>query len=246
MIGDDAIPVNVAICARVYNEEDETELVLGNWISLEPKSAKVLKWKIPDTSGYPVAGIGIAIVNPKSAASVYLSSLDWHGAPTVHLTRRKGTMWSRAWVNGVDTYHPFYPESFRLIQNRETGLLMYGSRDWQDFEVSADVTPHLVKRSGIAARVQGMKRYYALVITAADKLQLVRELDGTTVLAEIECDMQLGHTYQFSFRVQGNAIYGQVGDLQLHADDHDLKEGGIALLVDEGRTATKQVSVRPV
>ena len=123
---------------------------------------------------------------------------------------------------------------------------MYGSRDWDDYTVLADVTPHLARRAGIAVRVQGMRRYYGLVLTEDHKLQIVKELDGTAVLAEVGCDLELGKTYDLSLSVNGSQIAGSFGDLKLHAEDRDLVQGCIGLLIDEGRTATNQVSVRPV
>ena len=156
-------------------------------------------------------------------------------------------MWSRAWVNGVDQYLPRWGETFRLVHNRGTGLLLHGARDWQDYRVSADVTPHLVRRVGVAARVQGMRRYYALVLTADNTVQLVRELDGTAVLAETAHALDLYRTYQMEIGVRGSQITGSIdGQAVLDAEDVTLAEGGVALLIDEGRTATNAVRISPV
>ena len=155
-------------------------------------------------------------------------------------------MWHRAWVNGVDQYAPFYPESFRLVHNRGTGLLLHGARDWQDYRVAADITPHLVRRAGIAVRVQGMRRYYAVVLNAEGAVQIVRELDGTTVLAEAPFDVEFYRTYQLEIAVNGTTLTASVdGDAVLEAEDDALATGGIALVVDEGRTATQSVSITP-
>jgi hypothetical protein len=242
--------VAAAICIRVYDADDKLLTLRDKSTSVEPGESVDLQWTVPDLGGYPVAAVGIEVVSAPAGGTLYIDRLDWGGAPTVTLTKLPGSMWRRAWVNGVDQYGPRYPESFRLVHNRGTGLLLHGARDWSDYRASADVTPHLARRAGVAARVQGMRRYYALVLTDDGNAQLVRELDGTEVLAEAPLAMELYRTYQFEIVVQGNAIKGAIKGgagmtAALEAEDDALPTGGIALLIDEGRTATQAVSVAP-
>ena len=63
------------------------------------------------------------------------------------------------------------------MQNRGTGLLIQGAREWRDYTVTADVTPHLAEAVGLAARVQGLRRYYALELAGRDTARLVRHGD---------------------------------------------------------------------
>jgi hypothetical protein len=37
-------------------------------------------------------------------------------------------MWRRAWVDGVDQCETPYPETYRLIQNEGTGMVIQGTR----------------------------------------------------------------------------------------------------------------------
>ena len=239
--------VGVAVCLRVFNGEDELQTLRSPTTTLEPGDKTELSWTVPDLGGYPVAAVGISVVSAPGGGTVYLDRLDWTGAPDVTLSRLSGSMWHRAWVNGVDQYLPRWGETYRLVHNRGTGLLLHGNRDWRDYRVGADVTPHLARRVGIAARVQGMRRYYALVVTDQGKAQLVRELDGTTVLAETELPLELYRTYQFEIVADGATITGQIdAETVLTAEDSSLPEGGIALLIDEGRTATQAVRIAPV
>ena len=236
--------VDVSICLRVFDAEDQLVTLRNAAAPIQPGARETLKWTIPDLGGYPIAAVGVEVVSAPAGGTLYLNHLDWSRAPEVTLQRVPGSMWHRAWVNGVDQYAPYYPESFRLVHNRGTGLLLHGTRDWQDYRVGADVTPHLVRRTGIAARVQGMKRYYALVLSSAGQAQLVRELDGTAVLAECDFDMELYRTYRLELAVNGSSIAGFIdGDAVLQAEDEALPSGGVALLVDEGRTATQAVTI---
>ena len=239
---DDA--AEVSICIRVFDADDKLMTLRNPPITLDPGASAELSWTIPDLGGYPIAAVGVQLVAAPSGGTLYLDRLHWTGAPEVKLSQIPGSMWNRAWVNGVDQYLPKWGESFRLVHNRGTGLVLHGSRDWQDYRVSADVTPHLIRRAGIAARVQGMRRYYALVLNAAGSVQIVRELDGTTVLAEAALDVEFYRTYQLEIAVEGTKVTGSVdGEALLATDDDALATGGIALLIDEGRTATQAVTV---
>ena len=235
---------DVSLCVGVFNEEDQTVVLHGPTVEIAPGETQVLSWQVPSTDGYPISSTGIEISGASSDSTILMDYFDWEGTPELELGRRKGTMWGRAWVNAVDTYHPFYPESFRLIQNKGTGLLLYGNRDWTDYTIEADVTPHLVKRSGIAARTQGLRRYYGLVLTDKNQVQLVKELDGTRILDEAALDVTLGTTYQLKLSVRGDSIEGYVnGEKLVSANDASLSQGGVALVIDEGRTATQKVSI---
>ena len=238
--------VDIGLCVHVFDKEDKPQLLSGPTTTFEPSQVSNIEWQIPSTDGYPIADVGIEIRNAEAGTKVWLDRLDWHGTPEITLQRCEGTMWRRAWVNAVDSYVG-WRESFRLIQNSGTGLLLHGTRDWNDYRVDVDVTPHLVTRSGVAARVQGLRRYYALVLNTSNQIQLVKEYDGTSVLAEQAHPLNLGQTYELGIEVKSSTITGFVdGREVLSAEDHSLSEGGIGLLITEGRSATQMVSVKPV
>lgn len=81
---------------------------------------------------------------------------------------------------------------------------MQGTREWLDYQVNADITPHLVKPCGISARVQGMRRYYALLLCHDGKARLVKALDGFTVLGERDFPWEYGCSYGLELQVQGS------------------------------------------
>lgn len=125
---------------------------------------------------------------------------------------------------------------------------MQGTREWTDYRVRADVTLHMAKAAGIGARVQGMRRYYALLLCNDGKARLVKALDGDTVLAETDFTWKFGTTHDLSLEVVGTHLRAWVDGQQLfEVDDADrpLTGGGVALICTEGRTATQAVAVRP-
>jgi hypothetical protein len=146
-----------------------------------------------------------------------------------------GSLWRRAWVRGVDHWDDHWPEPFRLIQDRGRGLLIHGAREWSDYAVSATVAPETVAAAGLAARVQGLRRYYALLLWP-DAVRLVRELDGPVVLAEAPFRRRdYGEPHELSLRVTGSRVVATVdGEIRLEADDGALGGGAVALVCEVG------------
>jgi hypothetical protein len=223
----------------------------GPQVELAPGADYELTWQIGDIDGAPIAEIGLEISSKwRADGTVYLDYLTWDGPPNVVFSRPNypGSMWRRAWVNGVDQYEERWPEAYRIVQNNGRGLLIQGTREWTDYQISAAITPHLVKSAGIAARVQGLRRYYALLLTEDGKARLIKALDGETVLAETEFPWRLGETYEFHLQVKGQQLRASInGQTLFTVSDatRPLTGGGIALVCEEGRMATDAVTVRP-
>lgn len=158
-------------------------------------------------------------------------------------------MWRRAWVNGVDCYDERGPEPYRLVQNSGTGLLIQGTREWTDYEVSAPVRPHMVLSAGIGVRVQGMRRYYALLLVRGGCARLVKALDGEAVLAEADFSWDFDVTYELSLKVRGSRLHASINGgaiFDVRDDDRPLLDGGVALVCEEGRAESEVVRVRPL
>jgi hypothetical protein len=219
---------------------------------LAPGENHQLTWKIKEPQGAPVAEIGVELrpTGHSASGSVYLDYLTWDGAPDVVLTRTGSTdqMWARAWVNGMDHFETWRRQPFRLAQNNGTGLLIHGGRQWTDYQVAATLTPHLCAAAGIAARVQGMRRYYALLLRAGKKAALVKVLDDETVLAEGNFDWKLEGSYELKLRVQRSHVQGWIDGrllFDLQDTNRPLDCGGIALVLREGCLSSDAVTIQP-
>ncbi len=160
--------ITVTLYLNCYGANDDFTRLDGPTVSLKPGQVSDLLWTIPDLDSAPVAEIGFGLSSAqKTTGSVYIDYLTWDGEPNVTLRKPKngGELWRRAWVDGTDQTEMRWHDTYRIVQNAGTGLLIQGTRDWKNYRVSADVTPHMVRAAGVCVRVQGMRRYYGLLLS---------------------------------------------------------------------------------
>ena len=259
-------PVDVSLYLRRFRStDDELTLEAGPGHRVQPGERHSFSWTLEGAGYEPIAEIGVAVHSgERTDGTIYMDYLTWTGEPEVTfsrpdtpLDRRRWDksiplMWRRAWVDGVDGYDLWWPESFRLVQNSGRGLLMTGTREWRDYRVESEITLHLCNTAGVAARVQGMRRYYALLLCRTEEgrgvARLIRALDGDTVLAEADFTWDYGESHVFSLLVEGERLRGCIDDLDeplFDVTDTMLASGGIALVVEEGRVMSDEVAVRP-
>ncbi len=244
-------PVKSGLVIQCYGESDKLISAYGPVTEFQPGESKTLEWQIPDLNGAPVAQVGVSVTADESTEGIlHLDHLTWDGTPQVSFypPAASGRMWKRQWVNAADYFEDEFGEAFRVIHNRGRGLVITGTREWTDYSVKTTITPHLVKAFGLAVRVQGLERYYALLLSGQDTVKLIKRLDGERVLAEQAFPWQLGQAYRLRIIVKGTQLSAYVNDrlvFQVNDLEHPLTEGGIALVCEEGRVGTERVSVGP-
>jgi ADP-ribosylglycohydrolase len=248
---DNAQAVTCGLYLRRYGAEDTLILERGPQTELAPGASHDFVWPITGSGAEPIAEIGVEVRSAARAeGTVYLDTLTWDGAPNVTFAKppHAGTLWQRAWVNGADRFDA--GGRLRVTQNEGTGLVMQGTRQWTDYRVTAAVTPHLVKAGGIAARVQGMRRYYALLLCDDDRARLVKACEGEeTVLAEAEVTWAFDETHELSLEVAGTTLEAHIDGRRLFTvEDADapLTGGAVALVCQEGRLESSAVTVQPL
>ena len=146
-------------------DNDELHYHHGPALLLDPGVAQYFQWQIEELNGAPIAQFGLETRSDSAASGrIYVDYIDWSGTPTTVFCRpdADGTMWLRAWINAVDHVGTRWASAFHLSQNRGTGLFIQGSRDWQNYAVEAAIISDPAKSFGLAARVQGLTRFYAL------------------------------------------------------------------------------------
>jgi hypothetical protein len=250
-------PVTCRLFARIGSEPADAEILYGPASEISPESEHTLTWPAPDCEGRPIYEVGLEVLGESGAnATLDLLNLTWSGVPNLTLnSSTKGEGWKRQWVDGVDHFQRWgktdeTSQAFVAIQDKGRGLAIHGTRDWTDYAVSATFTPHLIKAGGLAVRVQGMRRYYALLMSAGNRVRLVKVLDGEHVLAEASLRWrQNDDPHNLRLVVENHRIYGYV-DGELCFDNLDeyrpLTEGAIAIVVEEGRLAVSPVTIQPV
>jgi ADP-ribosylglycohydrolase len=243
----------VSLFLTRYTVGNIPEFVPGPRVELAPGAAAELSWKIEGEGSQPICQIGLELGAP---GTVYLDCLTWSGSPDVVFHTPHGASpwhgdqnWRKPWVQAVDQWEGWGGEGLRIIQNEGRGLLITGCREWQDYTVSAAVRPTLMANGGLAARVQGLKRFYALELVKGGKARLLKALDGDTVLAEAPFAWEMWQPYEMTLEVKGSHLRGWVsGQLLFDVEDtvRPLASGGVALVVEEGHLMTPAVSVQPV
>ena len=93
-----------------------------------------------------------------------------------------------------------------------------------------------------------MRRYYAVRFAPNGRIQLVKALNDTVVLAEKPLNWEVTKTYKLALEINGPRLRGWVDDVLVFdlTDTKDtLTDGTIGLIVEEGRCAYGPVTVGP-
>jgi hypothetical protein len=243
--------VSVRLYASVFDANDALVKIHGEPRIVGTGRDITLKWQVPDTRGYPVFDIGLEIEahDPRGVdGALMLDWMHWDGAPDITLRRPdpSSEMWKHAFMNDVGQFRTHW-EGLRVTNSAGLGMLAQGTRDWRDYEVAATVTPLLAEAWGLAARLQGRERYYALMFDRAGggRVRLVCRRHDETVLGEQSFPWSLDKAYALSLRVEGRTIRASIdGRMVFEGQDGTLIGGGVALLVDTGSAATSGVRVK--
>ncbi|HMS56354.1 MAG TPA: ADP-ribosylglycohydrolase family protein [Fimbriimonadaceae bacterium] len=241
------VPIRCNLYIARYDETDSLTIVRGPQEIFVPAKERELEWQIPDLDGYPVAEVGIELTSDlRSDGTLHLDWLTWNGVPDTEFKPTKGTMWGRCWAKAIDRFE-YQRDAYRyLAQNEGTGLLIQGCREWDDYRFEATIRPQMMVAAGIAGRVQGLRRYYAMQLIDG-RVQLVKELDGTQILEERPFQWNYFCDYHMALEFDGDTIRGFVdGERVFTAQDADLGSGAIALVCQEGCMGAETVRIQPL
>ena len=259
-------PVMFSLYLKHYNEMDEFTLVSSEKFLLKPGNEHQFCWKVPDTQSYPIAFVGLQLEGEKGeTGKVYLDYLDWKDEPSVRLNRpldrevlksnrgKRPIMWKSEWVDGLDGYEDltqtdYWPEPYRLIQNVGRGLLIQGTRQCKDYKITARMTPHMCEAGGIGIRVQGMTRYYALLIKK-DRTDFIRSHEGKdTILATCKGGWKFGNEYELMLQAFENQFIAWINQemiFQVEDSENFYTSGAMALISQVGRIGCNYVEIVP-
>jgi hypothetical protein len=250
-LGSATDPVRCNLYVRHFDEDGELRVARGPVQKMEPGDGVGLEWRVSPTGGLPIGEVGVEVRSDAGARGVlHLDRLDWSGAPDTVLGTpgRRAEPCERAWVNGADRFRLEGSEGhYRIVQNQGLGLAIQGSREWTGYCATVEVEPHLCSRAGLAVHCQGMKRFYALLLSRSGEVELVRWFDEPALLARAEFDWQLDEKHTLSLCYDEGEVIGTVDGKELiRAHDERLPGGAVALVCEEGRTRFGPVTVEPL
>jgi len=254
--------VSCSLFIKVYEKNDQLITIESEKKLIRPDEIKQFSWKINIEDGNPIAQIGIEIESNETASGkVYLDYLDIQGEANTSFKRpthvklfergkppkeKPAEMWRNNWVKAVDQWEPMWKEAFRISNNNGRGMLITGTNDWKNYTVSANVRYELVKSGGIAARVQGLQRYYSFEFSSNNKLRLVKMLDGLKILKEIDMKLEFQTHYDLSLKVENTRLTGYLNNkpvLEYEDTENSLNQGGIGFVVESGTQSTNEIKI---
>jgi ADP-ribosylglycohydrolase len=244
------VPTRAGLIVDVYGANDQLERKSAGWTMLKAGERSTLRYMPDVDGGSPIARVGLR-VGAERPGPLYLDWLTWSGAPAVSFSRpaHGGTMWQRAWVKACDDVRFGRSHAIRICQDGENGLLIQGEREWENYAVKATIFPHLAREAGIAACVQGTRRYVALLLCDDGCVRLVKALDGRRVLAEAPFAWTLDAAYDLRLETRGDRLLAFVDGrllFDVHDSDGPLLSGAVALVIDSGRLDCDGVSISPL
>lgn len=249
------LPVETRLRLKVYGPNDNLCTIDGPSVTVKPDQEQILEWRIPDSlDSQPIQQVGLALSVPEGRLDglVWLDSLSWSGAPYLSLRRPSnspGEFWKRAWVNGANNFFTQHPsDPFYIAQDHGEGIILYGTRDWTDYQVVFGLTVRLGGRAGVVFRARGLNRYYALLLLEGNCIALVKARDEKRIeLARAAFDWKFDTRYGVTVAVEGSTIKTSIGGgPSLEATDEDYRAGGIGLVVADGAVSANQFDIAPL
>lgn len=245
---------------RHYDGEDrlvDVDMPDGKLLSAGETAS--LEWVVPETGYQPIAEVGLVLsaADGRANGRVLLDTLTWDGCPDVTFKRPAkvsepgigdqgaGDFWRRAWVSNVHFFSKHFPQDIRISQNRGSGVILQGTRDWTDYAVEADLILHLGDYGGLVLRAEGQRRYYAARLTRDGKLQIVKRHDGEEqVLASAALTIPFETGFTMVASAKGDVISAQIGDVAIAAHDTAFGGGAAGMEIHEGALSSTRIRIR--
>ena len=245
--------VTVRLLIRRYGDADSLVDIGGPATTLGPGQSGELSWTLPDCASQPIAevGLSIAAVGPDASGTILLDRMGWSGVPDVvlRLPDESGDFWRRAWVNSADNFAG-RAARMRAARDEGEGLIVQGTRQWTDYRVDTDMTVHRGGYAGLAARVNGLRRFYAARLCRDGQFQILRVRDDERmVLAATGFPWCIDEPVPLSMTLHGTRISASAGDTVLTVDDDSdagFAAGAMGLLVADGAASVDRIRVSPV
>ena len=207
---------------------------------------------MPDTKGWPVTDLGIELAGENHAgARIEVDRVRWSGTASFTLTGPELPQTAEkqivGWIPDIDlrwnnmAYR--IPDLICFGKDNGRGHLATGTREWTDYSVETEMAVHCADAAGIMVRYQGLRRYVALLKTAAG-IKLVRRCYEETVLAEKPLAWEVDTLHTLKLTAKGERVTAFVDGAKVF--EHTEKEllcGGAGFVVETGVMGVKRLTV---
>ncbi|KAI1455129.1 ADP-ribosylglycohydrolase [Annulohypoxylon moriforme] len=257
-------PVLVSLILKAYKYSDDLQTLSSRPVILAPGTSQQLSWEIPTSLGCrPVQAIGISISRGYSTFDgisqdvVLLYFLRYEGTPKltllpIDLQNGPRTFYKQSFVNGADVFS-LTSGKFVIAQDQGEGIVCYGTREWTDYRAvfrGFTITGHKRTKNGVAFRVNGLRRYYALLFVQMAKdiksVVFVKVLDEKTfVLMGTDFDWQVDVPYTIIIDTKGDKLFASVEDTGVSLDwtDKRYPGGGIGVVATDGSVLVESIEI---
>jgi ADP-ribosylglycohydrolase len=244
-------PVSVSLMVSSYDHHDQTFITPGPAMSLRPGRSATLDWTVPPLDDGPVAEAGIRIESGQTAR-VFLDFLTIAGAPrmTQPIKTTQGRMAEAAWISTMDLVRSWPGGHTSLSSNNGTGLCYLGNRTWQNYTVSATLSPLNCESFGLVMHVEGLRRYIALMLEAssgfAHIVQRHDDLDITLASFPLPWEPYSEHTLSLSARDQTFTASIDGGKpFSIAGPTYPTRGGAAGIIITNGTIHAGPLTVEP-
>lgn len=255
--------ITASIRLKAYDSDDTLITLDSQSIILFPDEAGSIKWTIPsDLENKPIQQVGLALGSASAGSKVWLHSVSWTGVPDMTLTKPQRpaigleshgpSFWQRAWVSSLQKVHYNFGPPFFLSHDCGEGLHYQGTREWTDYIVSVSgFVVNLGAQSGVIARVQGLNRWYGLLLKASTDgkkyVALVKAKDEErTELSSMDFNWQLDQAYKISLTLHGDEIEARIDKTTLQCKDKEYTGGAAGFAFNSGSVSADSMKISPV
>lgn len=236
---DELDAAGVDVCMEVVcgvNDASESKSFRSRPVRMSKGEAKTIEWRI-DCEHMMIDALRFVVSSPTSSpvrGVARLTRVDISGEANVRLgddlLYGSNGRTPDGWISTLDIVN----RRKMFLRNEGTGLLVAGNRTWSNTAVTCTLTTHCSDKAGIVLNYQGLRRYYAVVISHST-LKVIRYYYGETVLFSRAVNIAEDEPFRLDASVgDGEIMVVLNGGESVIVHDDYLKSGGAGLVVENG------------
>lgn len=227
-----------------YDIDNQEQVIYGEkWMPGE--KPETFSWVVPDTQGMSIFKLGYQIQSDtRFDGRIVLKEIDWTGAPSDFSQRgmlmnsiwNTNPLWLAGFASSAAQFAADFKRTYCVSHTEANGVVTIGSREWKDYSVESKIYYSLHKEGGLVLRSRGHRRFYAGILTAFQKAQIIMERDGVrTVLGETDYPYEEEKEYCIKFTAKGNMLGLDInGKCVLEVNDDTYVCGSGGFLISNG------------